>query len=349
LLITFDSMKDPNTGFYYFGKALFESITRQSENEFNFSFYVKDTTGFFDKSLNLYHLHKFHKVFFPYFNCFDLVHITDQFCRLRPGRVNAKRVLTIHDLNQLHQPNFTTKDINKYKTRLGGYIKKCDKIVAISKFVANDIITNFPESESRVSVIYNGADKLEVADDFEPAYIPQKPFIFTLGPLNEKKNFHVLPALLADNNYELVVAGITPVPGYTELLKSEAKKYNCEDRVTITGPISEKEKAYYYKNCLAFTFPSLAEGFGLPVIEAMHFGKPVFLSNKTSLPEIGGPNAFYFESFEAAHMQQVFKNGLKQYETGGMRAGIIKWAERFNWNFTAANYIELYKQLLNTK
>jgi len=62
--------------------------------------------------------------------------------------------------------------------------------------------------------------------------------------------------------------------------------------VSLLGTISESDKIFYYKNCLAFAFPSLREGFGFPVLEAMTFGKPVFLSNKTSLPEIGGSHAF---------------------------------------------------------
>lgn len=346
ILITLDSMKDPNTGFYYFGKALFESISKQNAGMFDISFYVKDKTGFFDRSLSLYHNHKYHKLFFPFFYRFDLTHITDQFCRLRPDRVMGKKVLTIHDLNQLHQPDITERAKQNSIRTLRKHIKNSDRVVAISNFVANDIRANFPESAAKVSVIYNGADKLTLTDGHTPPHIPKKPFLFALGPLNAKKNFHVLPALLQHNDLELVLSGITPTPAYTELVYAQAREFGCEDRLIITGPISEDDKAWYYKNCSAFLFPSLAEGFGLPVIEAMSFGKPVFLSDKTSLPEVGGNEAFYFRNFDAVHMQTVFNEGMAKYTNDKMEATLKARAALFTWENTSSDYINLYRQLL---
>jgi glycosyltransferase involved in cell wall biosynthesis len=92
-----------------------------------------------------------------------------------------------------------------------------------------------------------------------------------------------------------------------------AKKFGVEDRVKLIGPATEEEKYWYYKNCEAFLFPSYAEGFGLPVIEAMYHGKPVFISDKTSLPEVGGDAAYYFRNFEPEYMQEVFKEGMRDY------------------------------------
>lgn len=339
-------MKDPNTGFYYFGKALFEYINKHYKGRYNLNYYVKDETGFFNESLSLFHLYKFHKVIFPFFYRFDIVHFSDQNCRLRPWKVWGKKVVTIHDLNQLHQPGYSDEFKQKYKAKLAKCLRYCDKVVAISNFVADDVRKNFPESSNKLSVIYNGSDKLTLAPDFKPSYIPNKKFLFTLGPLNEKKNFHVLPALLKDNDYELVVSGITPVLAYKELLLAEAENFGASSRIKITGPVSDEEKAWYYQNCTAFLFPSLAEGFGLPVLEAMAFGKPVFLSDKTSLPEIGGNQAFYFENFDPANMQSVFKNGMEEFEKKQMANGCIARAAQFSWDNTALNYLELYHELL---
>jgi glycosyltransferase involved in cell wall biosynthesis len=347
VLITLDSMKDPNTGFFYFAKALSAAIIKLNNNRFNLSFYVKKTA--FDDGRKLLQLRKFHKYFWPFRYSFDLVHITDQFCRVQPEKVNGKTVLTVHDLNQLHQPGISQEEKTASIATLNKHFKASDKIVAISNFVANDIKVNFPDSKDKISVIYNGADKLLVDDEHEPAYLPKKKFLFTLGPLNEKKNFHVLPALLVGNDYELVISGITPTPTYTDLLWAKAKAFGCEDRVTLTGIISDADKAWYYKNCDAFLFPSLAEGFGLPVIEAMYFGKPVFLSNKTSLPEIGGNCAFYFNNFEPGYMQQVFNDGMHNYIKNFMEPDIMAHAQTFNWDNTAAQYIQLYKDLLDSK
>ena len=126
----------------------------------------------------------------------------------------------------------------------------------------------------------------------------------------------------------------------------QAQKFGVADRVKITGPISEEDKAWYYKNCEAFVFPSIAEGFGLPVIEAMHFGKPVFLSTHTSLPEIGGDAAFYFENFEPETMQNAFAKGMETFKTNNMQQKVIAHAMQFDWQETARQYLKLYDECL---
>ena len=117
------------------------------------------------------------------------------------------------------------------------------------------------------------------------------------------------------------------------------------EKVSVIGAVSEPEKAWYYQNCYAFTFPSLAEGFGLPVTEAMSVGKPVFLSQRTSLPEIGQNAAFYFDDFEAKHMQEVFMSGMQQYRQLNM-SGIIKQrSTHFCWEKAAKEYLKVYRSL----
>ena len=73
-----------------------------------------------------------------------------------------------------------------------------------------------------------------------------------------------------------MIAGVTHQPWYQRKIEEEAKRLGVTERVIFTGAISENDKYWYYQNCTAFVFPSIAEGFGLPVIEAMYFGKPVF-------------------------------------------------------------------------
>ena len=91
--------------------------------------------------------------------------------------------------------------------------------------------------------------------------------------------------------------------------------------------------------------PSLAEGFGAPVVEAMSFGKPVFLSPYTSLPEIGGDAAFYFSSFNSDQMHTVFENGMAEYMKNGMAQKIINKGKEYNWEAKAREYINVYESL----
>jgi glycosyltransferase involved in cell wall biosynthesis len=170
------------------------------------------------------------------------------------------------------------------------------------------------------------------------------PFLFSIGMILPKKNFHVLPRLLEHNDYELLIAGKTQ-GDYFKRIEEEAAKYGVSSRVKLLGSITDEEKYWYYKNCTAFMFPSVAEGFGAPVVEAMHFGKPVFLSDKTSLPEIGGDAAYYFKQFDNEHMRQVFEQGLTHYAANNPAGMIQQHAQKFSWDTNAREYMKLYRSL----
>jgi glycosyltransferase involved in cell wall biosynthesis len=114
--------------------------------------------------------------------------------------------------------------------------------------------------------------------------------------------------------------------------------------------VSDAQKAWAYGACAGFLFPSLTEGFGLPPIEAMHFGKPVFLSALTCLPEIGGEAADYFEgpqAFEPAAMRAVVERGLARHAADpGRSAAVRAHAAQFSWDRAADAYAALYLRLL---
>lgn len=346
VLVTFDSMRHPNTGFFFYGRSLSHALLDQNNNRFDFSFYSHKSVpaGALPSGVRKINKSLLHKIIFPY--KFDLVHFSNQYCKPHPALVKGKKILTIHDINPYYERKDNPKKLNRYVKRIRSFINNCDRIVAISNFVASEVEKYFPEAKGKLSVIHNGADALSVPSNFTPRLQPKKPFLFTIGMVCEKKNFHVLPCLLENNDLELIIAGI--IKGdYKDRILEEAKKYRCEDRVKIIGTVSDDEKAWYYQNCNAFMFPSLAEGFGLPVIEAMHFGKPVFLSRLTSLPEIGGEEAFYFDSFEEGEMRRVFKEGMEHYQTFyGKKTALINRAKNFNWNFTALKYLEIYESLI---
>jgi len=345
VLVTFDSMKDANCGYFSFGKGLGDALIEQNNGKFKLKFYLfKKTQYLFNGLVDILYLSRLDRLFFGPKNDFDVVHLSDQTCRLRPNKVNAKKIMTIHDMNKVHLKFSKPHRIQVYLKKLGKLISQCDKIVCISQFVANDVKHYFPEATDKVSIIYNGADKLLSSENHQPAFKPARKFLFTIGLLSVQKGFHLLPALLKDNDFELVISGReTP---HKQRILEEAEKYNCLDRVHITGPISDEDKAWYYKNCSAFLFPSVAEGFGLPIIEAMHFGKPAFLSKFTSLPEVGGDVAYYFDNFEPEHMQEVFRNGMVDFMENDRTKEAIVQAEKFSWEIAARQYMELYHECL---
>ena len=345
ILITFDSLKRATSGMFFFERSLGDEILKQNKDRFAiFGYLYKKSIHWFQQLAGTLFISPLHKVFFPAYKQFDLVHFTNQYCKLKPKRVKAKKVLTIHDMNPVHEKTRSPARFKKYLNRLGGYIDSCDRIVTISNFVAGDIIKYYPQAANKLTVIYNGADKLVLPQQHEPLYKPTRKFIFTIGSLASKKNFHVLPALLNNNDLELIIAG--KITDYQQRIMEEAQKHHCTNRVKLIGLISDEDKAWYYKNCEAFAFPSIAEGFGLPVIEAMHFGKPVFLSKYTSLPEVGGSAAWYFDNFEPESMQVTFAKGLEEYAVNNMAETIIQHAAQFNWEKTAQQYLDLYSDCL---
>jgi glycosyltransferase involved in cell wall biosynthesis len=148
-------------------------------------------------------------------------------------------------------------------------------------------------------------------------------------------------------DFQLVIAGDYNM-SYKKVIQNEIEKYKLGDRVFFPGKISEEEKHYYFQNCHAFVFPSLHEGFGLPPLEAMTYGKPVFLANRTSLPEIGGEQAFYWDHFDPEYMATVVLDGLESSERDPeFIKKTIAHAAKFNWSQTANKYLEVYKSILN--
>jgi glycosyltransferase involved in cell wall biosynthesis len=348
ILLTLDSMRHANTGLHTFGHCLGREILRQGGAALGVSAYTFPAQqGVLGQAASYVQHRYFHRFFFPLRGRFDLVHFADQYCRFGPARVRGKTIMTVHDMNQIYEQKPGTRKLARYMRRMQKKIGGVDRIVAISHFVADDVVRHFPAARDKISVIYNGADFTCAPAGHRPAYEPDGRFLFTVGMVCPKKNFHVLVPLLRNNDRKLVISGIVKEK-YRQKILDDAAAHGVADRVIVTGPVSQHDKDWYYANCEAFVFPSLAEGFGLPVIEAMHHGKPVFLSTLTSLPEVGADAAYYFENFEPAHMAAVLERGLADFAANDGAAAVRRRASMFTWEQTAAEYLALYRSCLQS-
>ena len=346
VLITLDSMKHSNTGLHSFGRSLGNAIIKQNQGRFDLSLYMyKKQKGYLGPDVKYVNYRNFHKLFFPSRRRFAIFHFADQYCRLSPARVIGKKIMTVHDMNQVHELEPESREVLRYLKNLRAKIKASDKVVAISNFVAADIARHFPDAREKISVIYNGTDCSFAPQHHLPAYRPDSPFLFTIGMLCPKKNFHVLVPLLQGNGMKLIISGIIN-DDYKNKILSEAARFGVSERVIITGTISQSDKDWYYQHCDAFVFPSLAEGFGLPVIEAMRHGKPVFLSKYTSLPEIGGDAAYYFDNFDPAHMVDTFINGMHHFHATNGGEAVTRNALKYTWGNAAHAYLDLYRHCM---
>jgi glycosyltransferase involved in cell wall biosynthesis len=337
---------NPYNGLYTFSCRLAEHLLDQPLDDEQFWYYLpRDKFGFFGTKPE-YAVHKrFHKIYKAGTKKFDVWHLTTGISQYRPFNHKTKVVYTIHDVNFLVEDPDNTKRNKRTLKLMQHNANRADHIVGISKYALDFAAQHLDFGSTPVSVVHNGYTVSEFPGFDEPVYRPSKPFLFSVSLVQPRKNFHVLPALLAGNNYELVLAGLNHFD-YAKKVMEEAKRWKVEDRVKLIGAVDEKNKYWYYTHCDAFMFPSIAEGFGAPPLEAMHFGKPVFLSNHMSLPEIGGDAAYYFDDFDPAAMRMIFEKGMNDFAKHDRSAAIKQQASLFNWNKTAKQYLAIYRNLI---
>lgn len=352
ILLDCDLMKYPHSGLYHYclnlGKEMGDLL--RDDPDLSMKYYVPPAaSGAFRDRANCVIEKKgiLQKVFKPYLRDCAIWHAPFQSGRIIPDKrkyPGLKILLTIHDLNPLHEGK-SKEEQTKSLAHTQSLISKSDAIVCISSFTRSDVVKYCDTGNRPLHVIHNGTHQVQAPELTAGSYRPRRPFLFGMGYVNKKKNYHVLLPLLEDESIEMIIAGRLDEPDYVNYIRAAAVAMGVADRLSLTGPVSEGEKAWYYANCLAFVHPSLAEGFGAPVVEVMQFGKPVFLSNLTSLPEIGGDTAFYFSSFDRVHMQHVFRDGMAHYNSNGLADQIRLRGQSFAWKEKAKEYLAVYRSL----
>jgi len=254
------------------------------------------------------------------------------------------RLVTVHDLNYLYAHNaFSTW---RHHRRTQALMRRTDAVVAISRYTAADVRRELGW-RGPLEVIYNGARSFTLAPreplpgwaDGDAA--SRRPFLFHLSRMSPTKNPQALIGL-ARVWPEMTFVMCGPQGDDSRRLRAATALPNVQFHLGI----SDAQKAWAYAHCAGFLFPSLAEGFGLPPIEAMHFGKPVFLARRTCLPEIGGEAADYFDDFDPAHMKQTVQKGLARQALPGRADAIRRHAAQFDWDRAGAAYLALYRRLL---
>lgn len=282
------------------------------------------------------------KRYLPAFNRpYDLWHSLHQFPSFLPGP-RSKWILTVHDLNFLLEKEPAKAD--RYLRRLQRNIHMAEAVTTISHFTRQELERHVDLRGKNVQVIHNGV-KVPTGS---PSEHRGRPYFLSLGVFKEKKNFHALLPLMAHfPDHDLVLAGNSNT-AYGERIKSQVREFGLGDRVHLPGAVDEQEKFRLYSHCEAFLFPSLAEGFGLPVIEAMLLGKPVFLSRATSLPEIGGDVAFYFDAPGPTEMADTIVKGLRAFgnDQGVHSERSKRHASQYTWGNSIAKYRALYDEVL---
>ena len=280
---------------------------------------------------------------------YDLWHVTNQMSKYLPLDPAVPVVLTIHDLNFLHDAEHRNRG-RAVERKLSDIQRKIDRssvIVTDTRYVARDVRARLHVGDRPVHVVPLGVGAPPPSSSGRPAFLPEGPFLFSVGNALAHKNFHVLfPLVERMPGVRLVVAGKTTTP-YGQFLDREIRRRNLAGRVILAGEVGDGDRQWLYEHCEAFLFPSLTEGFGLPVLEAMQCGKPVFMSRRTSLPGVCGTAGFYWDSFDPEHMLSVLEDGMRRVAGDPAAPGRIRdHAASFSWAETARGYLRVYDSLL---
>lgn len=321
-------------------------LVRQKPADWELTFLVsRDQVGIFGPSVRYRVATRWGRVW--RFWKYDIWHCLYQDTRFFPT-LSTRFVYTILDLNFLSIKQYSDGRKERRKRHYQKRINQAQAITTISRYVAEDVQRQLSvPSQTPIDVIYCGVNIPDNVSMTPPAVKPGGPFLFFIGMLQSYKNVHTMLPLLAVNpDHWLVLAG-PDKPEYSQQIWEQARQLNVADRLLMPGPIDESTKWWFYENCEAFLFPSLMEGFGIPVIEAMSFGKPVFSSPLTSLPEVGGSEAFYFSSFDAETVVETFREGMKTYRNDAEMPDRLRLqSQKFRWKIAAAEYWQLYQKLM---
>jgi len=277
-------------------------------------------------------------------------HVTSQMSKYLPLDDRVPVVLTIHDLNFLHESPDTVRS-EEIDRKLADIQRKVDRaaaIVADSAYVAADVAEHVDLGGRPVHVVPLAVSPPTASATARPAYVPAGPFLLSIGNCLPHKNFHALFGLLESvPDARLVIAGKKTTP-YGEFLEREVARRGLGGRVILPGEVSDEDRQWLYEHCEAFLFPSLTEGFGFPVLEAMQCGRPVFVSRRTSLPEVAGDLATYFDGYEPAALAAAYREGLARHRADPAAADRLKaHAAGFSWAATARRYADVYARVID--
>lgn len=264
-----------------------------------------------------------------------------------------KSVVTIHDLIFLRYPQFYSFFDKKIHTAKFSYAaKNADVIVAVSQQTKKDIVTFLGIEPSRIKVIYQGCHQAfketfsqEEKENLLNKYGLPREYILNVGTIEVRKNVLIAVKAIKDINTHLVIVGSeTP---YAQEIKAYIKTHNLEKKVSFLKNLSVQELAMLNQEAQLVIYPSLFEGFGIPIIEALYSKTPVITSNYGCFPEAGGPSSAYIDPTNvedvAAHIKRILSD--KNIQQSMSEKG-FEYVQRFNDKAIASQFMNIYKSLV---
>jgi glycosyltransferase involved in cell wall biosynthesis len=290
----------------------------------------------------------------------DLVHFTNYLVP-RARKTSARYAVTIHDLTVWKVPQALPFIYGRYiRSTISRAVNVADLILCDSYAIRKEIIQLFDVDEQKVRTAWVAYSPLpevpspirqELSASIREKLGLQKPFILFVGTLERRKNVATLVEAFARvaqaADLQLVMVG-RPGYGFSEI-EASIKRQSCRERYILTGYVSDKELSLLYTLADLFAYPSLYEGFGIPLVEAMSFGLPIVASRIPASEEVAGDSALYYDdpldsTALAAKILEAMSSRTLQSELG-LRGK--QRAAGFSWKHVVQMYTDAYKASLN--
>ncbi|BBC22809.1 glycosyltransferase family 4 protein [Pseudanabaena sp. ABRG5-3] len=297
---------------------------------------------------------------------YDLIHST--YYKLPPKNLtgNTPRLITIYDLIPIKKPEFVTPPLTLYTQEILKSINpETDWVVCISEYTHQEFCEYTGMHRDRTFVTYLAADKnfypvtnQEIINNINQKYqIPNTPYFLCLAShLDPRKNIpHLINTfvdLISENpslDVNLVLIGTTRYKR-PDIEKTMQQIAQYKSRIILTGYVLDQDLSAIYSGAIAFVFPSLYEGFGLPILEAMQCGTPVISSNVTSLPEVVGDSGILVEPQNQHQLKKAMLDILTNTSLQeSLSQKSIFRAKQFSWEKCANETVEIYKKIIANK
>ncbi len=277
---------------------------------------------------------------------------------LPPTSGTIPTLLTVHDLSFLHYPETFPSALVQYLNQIVPWsVGRATHILADSKATKADLESLWGVSSDKITVLYSGVNEIfrPIEDEMIIATVrvkyglDEQPYVAAVGTVQPRKNYQMLirafKEVAVKLPHDLVFIG---GKGWLDQeMKLEVDRQGLQGRVKFTGFVDDEDLPVLYSGASILAFPSLYEGFGLPILEAMACGLPCLISDASSLPEVGGDAARYLSPTDEA----AWTKGMMDLLTDGEKRSLMsefgkKRARLFSWNKAATALMNVYEFLL---
>lgn len=270
----------------------------------------------------------------------------------------VKSIVTIHDLIFLKYPayyRFFDRKIYTYKFRKA--CQQADRIIAVSECTKRDIMTHFHIPAEKIDVVYQGSDtrfkervSAELKERIRQKYQLPEHYILYVGSIEKRKNLQLVAEALKQMQQPIPVIAVGKRTPYADTVETYLRANKLEGEMRLLSNVPFEDLPALYQLATTFVYPSLYEGFGIPILEALNSGVPVVGATGSCLEEAGGPHSLYVDPSDSAGLAQAIE---RTWNDTALRQKMIQegfaYAKQFDMQQVTPQLLAVYKKAIGDK